>query len=169
MPDQKEIVSIRNVRPDDAAAIAGIYNHYVTQTIITFEEEPVPPVEINKRLQEVLSLSLPWLVAEVDGELVGYAYAAIWKSRRAYRFSVEVTVYADPDHFRRGVGFQLFNRLFPELKTNGIHAAIAVIALPNNASVRLHEKFGFKKVAHLKEVGFKFDRWIDVGFWQLIL
>jgi L-amino acid N-acyltransferase YncA len=160
---------IRNAAPDDAAAIARIYNHYVNQTIITFEEKPVPIHEFDERIQRVLSLPLPWFVAEADHEVVGYAYASKWKERSAYRFSVEVTVYVSPDHLTHGIGFELYKQLLPALKAKGVHAAVGGIALPNDASIGLHEKFGFKKVAHFKEVGFKFDRWIDVGYWQCIL
>lgn len=169
MPDSKEITNIRSVLPEDAVAIAKIYNHYVGQTIVTFEEKPVSPVEINKRIQNVLSSTLPWLVAVFHNDIVGYAYACKWKDRSAYRFSVEVTVYISPEHFRHRIGFQLYSRLLPTLKAEGVQTAIAGIALPNNASVGLHEKLGFEKVAHFKQVGFKFDRWIDVGYWQLIL
>ncbi len=169
MPDMKEIITIRGALPADAAAITAIYNHYVRETIITFEERPVLPDEVNKRIQEVLTSQLPWLIAELDHEIVGYAHASKWKERTAYRFSVEVTVFISPNHFRYGIGFQLYNQLLPALKAKGVHAAMGGIALPNSASVGLHERFGFEKVAHFKEIGFKFDQWIDVGYWQRIL
>jgi phosphinothricin acetyltransferase len=165
----KQVINARDALPADAIAIAEIYNHYVRQTTITFEEDPLPSKEINRRIQEVLSFSFPWLVAEVDGEIVGYAYASKWKARSAYRFSVETAVYVSPHHLRRGIGFQLYSRLLPALNSRGAHVAIGVIALPNSASIGLHEKFGFEKAAHFKEVGFKFDRWIDVGHWHRIL
>ena len=169
MPSLKEIIKIRDALPEDAAAIAEIYNYYIRETIITFEEKPVSPAEIKKRIQEAQSITLPWLIAELHDEIVGYAYASKWKERTAYRFSVEVTVYVSPNHFRHGIGCQLYNQLFPALKAKGVHTAMGGIALPNNASVGLHEKFGFEKAAHLKEVGFKFGQWIDVGYWQRIL
>ena len=169
MLNLKDNITIRSVTPADAAAIAEIYNHYVNQTIITFEEKPVSLSEVNIRIQDVLSLALPWFIAALDNEIVGYAYASKWKERTAYRFSVEVTVYVRPDHLRHGIGFQLYNELLPALKAKGVHAAMGGIALPNKSSARLHEKFGFEKVAHFKEVGFKFDRWIDVGYWECIL
>lgn len=162
-------VTIRPATTADASAIAGIYNHYVTETIVTFEEEAVSPAEITRRIQEVDSASLPWLIAERCGEVVGYAYASKWKGRCAYRFSVEITVYVGPGHARRGIGSKLYGQLFPILKDRGIHALIGGIALPNEASVALHEKWGLQKVAHFKEVGFKFNRWIDVGYWQRTL
>lgn len=153
----------------DAEAVAGIYNHYVTETIITFEEEAVSSAEIYQRLQDVQSSSLPWLVAEQAGEVVGYAYGSQWKGRCAFRFSMEVTVYVSPGRLGYGIGSRLYSQLLPALRERGIHVAIAGIALPNKGSRTLHEKFGFTKVAHFKEVGFKFNRWIDVGYWQLIL
>ncbi|MBU0663798.1 MAG: GNAT family N-acetyltransferase [Proteobacteria bacterium] len=165
----REEIIIRAMRADDAEAVAGIYNHYITQTIITFEEEAVSSSEISQRLQNVQSSSLPWFVAEQAGEVVGYAYADKWKGRCAFRFSMEVTVYVSPDKLGYGIGTRLYRKMFPALRECGIHVAIAGIALPNEGSRAVHEKFGFTKVAHFKEVGFKFDRWIDVGYWQLIL
>lgn len=161
--------AIRAAAPSDTAAIAEIYNHYVTQTVVTFEEVPVAAAEIARRIEEVQSASLPWLVAEAERHVVGYAYATPWKARTGYRFSAEITVYLAPGHGRRGLGSQLYDQLFPLLQARRIHAVMGGIALPNEASVALHEKFGLRKVAHFKEVGFKFDRWIDVGYWQRTL
>lgn len=166
---QREEVTIRNIRESDTKAVAEIYNYYITQTIITFEEEAVSSSEIYQRIQAVESSSLPWLVAEHSDEIVGYAYASKWRERFAYRFSTEVTVYVASDHIGCGIGSKLYNQLIPELKNNNVHAVIGVIALPNDASVLFHEKFGFTKVAHFREVGFKFKQWIDVGYWQRIL
>lgn len=158
--------SIRAATSADAAAIAEIYNHYVVATIVTFEEERVAPGEMAGRIDGVRARSLPWLVAEQAGRVVGYAYAADWKTRSAYRFSTEVTVYLAPNELGRGIGSDLYAILFPQLRVLGVHAALGAIALPNEASVALHEKFGMRKVAHFAEVGFKFERWIDVGYWQ---
>ncbi len=150
----------------DAAAIADIYNYYVRHTIVTFEEESVSPDEFVRRMAEVWSESFPWLVAENGGQLVGYAYASKWKSRCAYRYSAEVTVYLAPTSIGNGIGTALYAELFPLLQAKSIHAVIGGVSLPNAASVALHEKFGMTKVAHFPEVGFKLDRWIDVGYWQ---
>lgn len=169
LSQSNERTTIRAVAPADAAGIAAIYNHYVTQTIITFEEELVSAAEIARRIEDVRSASLPWLVAEQAGRVVGYAYATKWKARYGYRFSAEVTVYLAPADARRGIGSNLYAELFPILRERGIHSVIGGIALPNDASVALHEKFGMRKVAHFKEVGFKFDRWVDVGYWQCTL
>ena len=160
---------VRAVTPADAGAVAAIYNHYVLQTVVTFEEEPITAAEISRRIDEVRAGSLPWFVAERAGAIAGYAYASRWRARSAYRFSSEVTVYLAPEQGRRGIGSALYAELLTALRGSGLHAAIGGIALPNDASVALHEKFGFKKVAHFEQTGFKFNRWIDVGYWQLIL
>ena len=164
-----EGTTIRSAEPRDGTAIAEIYNHYVRTSIITFEEEAVTAAEIARRIAEVQSASLPWLVAEDVGRITGYAYATPWRGRTAYRYSVEITVYVAEGYASRGVGSLLYGQLFPILRDRNIHAVIGGIALPNEASVALHEKFGFRKVAHFHEVGFKFDRWIDVGYWERTL
>jgi phosphinothricin acetyltransferase len=169
MVESREGMAIRPAGPADAAAIAAIYNHYVNHTVITFEEEPVSAAEIARRIEEIRSMSLPWLVAEIAGRIVGYAYATKWRARSAYRFSAEITIYLAHEDVRRGVGSSLYGQLFRLLQARGIHAVVGGIALPNDASVALHEKFGMRKVAHFEEVGFKFDRWIDVGYWQRTL
>lgn len=151
----------------DAADIARIYNHYILNTVISFEEQVVTPQSMADRLQEVQDASLPWLVAESSGSVLGYAYASWWKERSAYRYSVESTIYLDPAALGAGHGTRLYTALLADLSQRKVHAVIGGIALPNPASVRLHEKLGFWKVAHFKEVGFKFERWVDVGYWQL--
>ena len=160
---------IRAASPEDAEAIARIYGHYVRESVVTFETEPPAASEIAGRMVEVAESGLPWLTAKVDGVLVGYAYATRWRTRAAYRFAVEITVYLDPDHIGRGLGTALYQRLFEELRKAGIHTAIGGIALPNPGSIALHEKMGLKKVAHFAEVGQKFGRWVDVGYWQGLL
>jgi L-amino acid N-acyltransferase YncA len=153
----------------DAAAVADLYNHYVIETVATFEEVPIPATEMARRIEDVRSASLPWLVAEEGSRIVGYAYAAPWRTRSAYRYSAEITVYVGPEHAKRGIGSNLYAQLFPLLQARPIHALMGGIALPNEASIALHEKFGLRKVAHFEEVGFKFNRWIDVGYWQRTL
>ena len=159
---------IRSATPSDALSICGIYNHYVEKTWVTFETEAVTVAEMTERIASALTV-LPWLVWEEKGEVIGYAYASKWKGRAAYRYSVESTIYLRHDAGRRGIGSQLYAALIGELQKLGIHCVIGGIALPNAASQRLHEKFGFKKVAHFEQVGWKFDRWIDVGYWERIL
>jgi L-amino acid N-acyltransferase YncA len=161
--------SIRPATAADAEAIARIYNHYIAHTIVTFEEEAVDAAEMARRIADVQAASLPWLVVEDEGGIQGYAYATKWRPRRAYRFSAEVTVYLAPDESGRGLGTLLYTHLIAALRARDFHALIGGIALPNDASVALHEKLGFRKVAHFEQTGFKFDRWIDVGYWELIL
>ena len=123
---------------------------------------------MGQRIDETIQ-SLPWLVWEQDKSLKGFCYASKWKGRCAYRHSVESTVYLRADSMGRGIGSQLYRALLDELRRRKFHTVIGGIALPNDASVALHEKFEFEKVAQLREVGNKFDRWTDVGYWQLLL
>jgi len=166
LPADSTGTTIRGVMAGDVESLVAIYNHYVTQTIITFEEEIVTGVEMSRRVADVQLALLPWLVAERDNAVVGYAYATKWRVRQAYRFSTEVTVYVAPDLAGKRIGSMLYGQLLSALRARNIRAAMGGIALPNDASVALHEKFGFKKVAHFEEVGFKFNQWIDVGYWQ---
>jgi L-amino acid N-acyltransferase YncA len=159
---------IRDVQDDDCAAIARIYNHYIASTTITFEEEPVDGPELARRVHEVTAGGHPWLVLEVDGAVAGYAYAAAWHKRSAYRFTVESTVYLDPARTGRGVGARLYTALLERLRAQSVHAVIGVIALPNPASVALHERLGFAVAGRIAQVGFKHGRWIDVGYWQKV-
>jgi len=160
---------VRPATAADAAALARIYNHYIAHTIVTFEEDPVTADEMARRLEDVQGASLPWFVAEAGGVVTGYAYASKWRVRRAYRFSAEVTVYLASDQGGRGLGTALYTRLLDALRALGVHAVLGGIALPNDASIALHEKLGFRKVAHFEQTGFKFDRWIDVGYWERLL
>ena len=160
---------IRPATDADAESIAGIYNHYVENTVISFEESVVSADEMAGRIADVAAASLPWLVAERNGKVVGYAYATKWKTRDAYRFSAECTVYLAPGVVGAGLGSELYAALFAELRSRQLHVAIACIALPNAASIALHEKMGMTQVAHFKEVGYKFGRWVDIGYWQCAL
>ena len=162
-------VTVRPATVDDAQDIAGIYNHYIEHTVITFEEDPVPAHEMASRIAEVQALSLPWLVAEIDARVVGYAYAGKWKPRSAYRYAVETAIYLEQGLQGRGIGTTLYAALLPALRASGIHAAIGGVALPNDASVALHEKLGFTRIGHFREVGWKLGRWIDVGYWEIVL
>jgi L-amino acid N-acyltransferase YncA len=162
-------IEVRAVLASDAARLVEIYNHYVLNTAISFEELPISAADMAARIDKVLQLNLPWLVAQRDGVLLGYAYAGMWRERHAYRFSVESSVYVAHDAGVRGVGSALYASLFDLLRLAGYHTVLGVIALPNAASIALHEKFGMRQVAHFKEVGFKFGRWHDVGNWQVQL
>jgi L-amino acid N-acyltransferase YncA len=162
-------VVIRDAQLADAAEMVDIYNYYVLNTIVTFEEKPVSVDEFRTRMNSIRLSNQPWLVAECDETIVGYAYACPWKTRSAYRFTVESTVYLTQQFIGKGIGTMLYRALFDKLKLSDVHAVIGGIALPNAGSVALQEKFGFKKVAHFEQVGYKFNQWIDVGYWELVL
>lgn len=164
-----DAVHVRDAGVADAAAIAGIYNHYVVETVVTFEETAVEAAEMARRVADVQGANLPWLVATMGERVAGYAYASLWRARSAYRFSAEITVYVDHAMGRHGIGSALYAELFERLKARGAHAVMGGITLPNEASVALHERFGMTKVAHFAEVGFKFGEWRDVGYWQRVL
>lgn len=159
---------IRDVLPEDAVALCDIYNHYVLETTVTFEIEAVLREAMEARIRETTA-AFPWLVHEETGQILGYAHAGAWKSRCAYRHSAETTVYVAPVATTRGIGTALYGELLLRLRDAGLHTLLAGIALPNEPSIRLHERFGFRKAAHLHEVGFKFGSWIDVGYWELLL
>ncbi len=162
-------ITIRSATAGDAQAICGIYNPHIRDTIVSFEEIEVPIPEMAERIAGVTQ-NFPWLVAEENGALLGYAYAGFFTDRSAYRYSVFSTIYVDEKAQRRGIGTTLYSALLERLRAAPhVHAVLGGIALPNAASVALHEKCGFKKVAHLSEVGFKFGQWIDVGYWQIAL
>jgi phosphinothricin acetyltransferase len=160
---------IRAATESDAQAIADIYNHYIANTVVTFEEQAISQSEIIGRMEKVKGSSLPWLVAEDVGAVIGYAYAGKWNLRSAYRHTVESTVYLSPSSVGQGWGTRLYETLFDSLRAKSIHIVIGGITLPNPASVALHEKFGMKQAGHFPEVGHKFGRWLDVGYWQMEL
>jgi L-amino acid N-acyltransferase YncA len=166
MSGEKETKMIRAATESDAQSIADIYNYYITNTVVTFEEQAITKSDIINRMEKVIGSSLPWLVAEEGGAVIGYAYAAKWNARSAYRHTVETTVYLAHSSVSKGWGTQLYRALFDTLRNTSIHVVIGGITLPNSASVALHEKFDMKKVAHFAEVGYKFGQWLDVGYWQ---
>ncbi len=159
---------IEDCRPDDAKDIADIYNHYVATTAISFETEPVSAETMASRIQSNTSTH-PWLVWREDGRVLAYAYATRWRERAAYARSVETTVYVDEQAKGRGLGRLVYSALLDRLTDGGWGLAIGGIALPNDASVALHKRLGFEKVAHFPQVGEKFGRLIDVGYWARAL
>jgi phosphinothricin acetyltransferase len=160
---------IRPVRADDAAAICSIYNHYVESAIFTFEEQPIQVDEMRERIRKI-SAKHPYIVWEEEsGEVNGFAYINTWKEREAYRFSAEVSVYIRNELRGRGMGRALMEKLLEEVRKTEIHSLVSGIVLPNDPSVILHEKFGFVKIGLFREIGFKLNRWLDVGYWELIL
>ena len=158
---------IRKVEVGDTAQITEIYNFYILNTHHSFEIERVVLEEMKRRIIEI-SENYPFLIAEENREVLGYAFATCFKPRSAYKNSAEVSVYVKKDLKQEGIGTKLYERLFKELSKMKVHAIIAGISLPNKGSVKLHERFGMEKVAHFREVGFKLGRWIDVGYWELI-
>lgn len=159
---------IREVKLSDGLKISDIYNYYILNTTVTFEKEKVSTNEMENRITD-LTKKFPWLVYEKDKKVIGYAYASAWRVRAAYKYSVEITVYLENGLSGKGIGTELYTELLIRLKNLGMHGVIGGIALPNKACISLHEKFGFEKVAHFKEVGFKFDKWVDVAYWEKIL
>lgn len=162
-------VVVRPAVEADAESVARIYNYYVENTVITFEEQPVPDREMAARMAEVQRRGLPWLVAELEGRIIGYSHASPWKTRSAYRHSVETTIYLLNGFEGCGIGRVLYAALLPILREKSVHAVIGGAAQPNPASGRLHERLGFEPVGTFRQVGFKQGRWVDVAYWQLVL
>jgi len=156
---------IRLATPDDAASIANIYRPIVESTAISFETVPPTDGEMRHRITDTLT-AYPWLVLEQSGEIAGYAYGSRHRPRAAYQWSVETTVYVAEGYRRQGVGRRLYAALFSILHSQGFAHAFAGIALPNAASVALHEQMGFQPIGVFRSIGFKFNEWQDVGWWQ---
>lgn len=160
---------IRRADPDrDAAACAAIYAPFVNDTVISFEDVAPTAAEVAARIERLVKTHA-WVVAEDEGEILGYAYGCPHRERAAYRWATEVSVYVDSRHQRRGAGRALYEALFGLLAERGYRIALAGIALPNHPSVALHEACGFEPVGVYRRIGFKLDTWWDVGWWQLQL
>jgi phosphinothricin acetyltransferase len=159
---------IRSVELSDCRSIADIYNYYVETTTATFEEIPVTVLEMQNRVNGIQEF-FPYLVYEENREILGFAYVDTFHSRSAYRCTLEDTIYLRNGYQGKGIGKALLGTLLDEVRKQDAHAVIAKIALPNEGSTNLHEAFGFRNVGILKEVGRKFDTWVDVGYWELIL
>jgi L-amino acid N-acyltransferase YncA len=157
---------VRVAETADAPAFAAIYAPIVTDTVISFETEPPSPEEMAGRIARTLA-DYPWLAAVRDGQVAGYAYASQHRSRAAYRWSVDVTVYVAEPARRCGVGAVLYTALNDILRRQGFRSAFAGIALPNPGSIGLHEAMGFEPVGVYRDVGFKLGAWRDVGWWRL--
>ncbi|MBV5303756.1 MAG: N-acetyltransferase [Chlorobium sp.] len=161
-------MEVRACESKDIAAICAIYNHFIKNTTITFEEETLSEVDMQVRVESYQKI-YPWLVGCHQGSVVGYTYATRWKERIAYRHTAEATIYVKAGAAGNGYGKALYSALLESLCKTGCHVVLGCIALPNEASVGLHESFGFRKVAHFCEVGRKFGQWLDVGYWELQL
>ena len=159
---------VRRAIPGDAAAIAAIYAPYVTDSFVSFETEAPDEAEMLRRIESGGDL-YPWLVGEIGGRVCGYSSASPFRTRAAYRYAVETSVYLAADACGRGLGRTLYGRLLDLLARQGFTQAIGAISLPNEASVRLHEALGFQPAGTYRQVGWKCGRWIDVGLWQRAL
>lgn len=159
---------IRKATLDDARMICKIYNYYIENTAVTFETEPVSEIEMRRRMEEIINTGYTFYVGEVNGKITGYYYTHHWNNRNAYALTVEESIYLDTNETGKGYGTQLMEHLLHHIDTSKTHVLIAGICIPNEGSVKLHEKFGFKQISHMKEVGRKFDQWRDVEHWQLI-
>jgi phosphinothricin acetyltransferase len=159
---------IRPVKAADAKAITSIYNYYIKETAITFEEIPLSIGEMEKRIADI-SAVFPYLVWEEEGEVTGYAYIHKYHERSAYRFTLEDSIYLKNGREGKGTGKVLFAALLDAAKKHGAHVIMSLITVPNDRSVALHEKFGFVKKGQFDEVGFKLGKWRDVGYWELLL
>jgi phosphinothricin acetyltransferase len=161
-------IVIRFARPSDAAGILAIYGPYCETSPISFETLAPTVEQMAERIQTILG-QYPWLVCEIDGEIAGYVYATKIRERAAYRWAVEVAVYVATRHHRRRVAQALYTALFSLLREQNYYKAYAGITLPNTGSVRLHEALGFRPVGTFFGIGYKLDKWLDVGWWQLDL
>ncbi|MGM5631155.1 GNAT family N-acetyltransferase [Apibacter raozihei] len=160
---------IRKVRMSDAKRIAEIYNYYIEETIITFEEEKVSEKDIVYRIEKILKKNYPYLIYEENNDVIGYAYVNNWRERSAYDITLETSLYLDHHITGKGRGNLLLEELIEESKKINVHSLIGVISLPNEPSRKIHKRFGFELVGNFRESGKKFNRLIDVEFWQLIL
>lgn len=160
---------VRPATADDAVQIAYIYNHYIATSHATFELEPVDGDEMLRRLRTAWEADYPFLVFDSAGYLGGYAFGAAFLDGPAFSGSVNTAIYVRPGKDGMGIGTALYEQLLAEVRSRNFESAIAAISLPNDACVHLHEKCGFEKAAHLRNVAAKFDRMFDIGYWQLML
>ena len=156
---------VREARPDDGEAVSRIYAPYVVETPYTFEEQVPDAREMSQRIDDILT-KYPYLIAELDGRVVGYAYGTAFRPRASYRWSVEIAVYLDKTCHRRGLGRTMCNILFPLLQAQRFAVVYASITIPNPPSIGLFESLGFVRNGIFHAVGFKLGAWHDVGYWE---
>ena len=160
--------AIRPAEPRDVPDMLEIYNHYVANSTVTFDEDPLTLKEMREKFSHVAKLGYPWLVAEsAGGQVLGYAYVTPWKQKAAYRYTVENSIYLGPAATGRGIGTALMTALLPAAKSAGIREIVAVIADKGaEASIAMHRRFGFQEIGHMGKVGFKFGRWLGTYLFQ---
>lgn len=167
MHDTAPIITVRDAQPEDAAAIQRIYAHYVLHSTATYEEIVPDAVEIARRRLAVLDSGAPYMVAELDGTVQGYAYASQFRPRAAYRYTLEHSIYVDPTATGHGIGSLLLTELIERCTALGYRQMIAVIGSTDNAaSIKLHQRLGFSIAGQLQAAGFKFNAWVDTVFMQ---
>lgn len=159
---------IRPVKIDDAQELLEIYNYYVINTTANFDIEPLSLEAFTKKLNHIIP-NYPYIVYEENNEILGYAYGSRFRPRPAYDFVAESTVYVKHTAHGKQIGTKLYEELIRLLKKTDLHSVLGVLTIPNDASIKLHEKLGFEQVANLKEVGMKFGEWQNIGIWQLKL
>ena len=159
---------IRPVHINDAQALLDIYNYYVLHTAVTFDIEPLTLEAFQNKL-ETINATYPFIVFEDNNTILGYAYGSRFRPKPAYDYVVESTVYVKHDAHGKHIGTELYAELIKELKQSHYKTVLGVLTIPNAASIKLHEKFGFQKVGELKDIGFKFNTWQTIGIWQLQL
>ena len=157
--------AIREANPEDARSIANIYNHYIENTVITFDTETISTDAMHHKIAE-LQDKYPVLVITCDNEVAGFAYGSSWKTKTAYKYCAETTIYMHPSFQSKGLGIRLYRAVLASLPLFDIVNAIACITVPNDASIKLHEKLGFRRVGRFDKVGYKKETWIDVEYWQ---
>lgn len=159
---------IRAVNLNDVEELLEIYNYYVINTVVNFDEKPYSLKDFTEKV-ELITKDYPFIVFEENNKILGYAYGSRFRPRPAYNYTVESTVYVKHGEHGKQIGSKLYTELIKLLKEQKFKSVLGVLTIPNPASVKLHEKFGFTQVADLKDVGFKFDEWLDVGMFQLKL
>jgi len=162
-------MNIRKATLDDASAICNILNYYIENTVIAHETESVSEIQSKQRISDIIDLGYLLFIGEIDGKIIGFCCTQPWNKSVVYETTAEESIFLDKDETGKGYGRQLLGHLLSHIDKTKTHILNATISLPNESSVRLHEKFGFRQVSHMKEIGRKFDQWLDIGCWQLIL
>jgi phosphinothricin acetyltransferase len=160
---------IRPYRPGDIPAVTKIYGHYVRETVITFETVEPDEAEMATRFATISGKGHPLLIGEIDGEVIGYAYASTYRPREAYRFTCEDSIYLSPSAVGKGVGSAMLARLIEDSRKAGLKQMLAVITAERENSIRLHLKHGFRVIGRYEALGYKFDRWLDIVHMQKAL